>query len=301
MKKTFSHIAHNIINKEKWDALVDNDDNALAFCYSWYLDSFCMWDAIVLDDYCGAIALPTRRKFGLKQVYQPNFIQKCIWFGKTLNNDDEKQVRNIILNHYSLTTINTNILTSDSHKRTNLIISLSSNIDRLRGSYSKSLRKNLNRISSDLELTSVSEPIRTISLYRQQWGALNPQLINENYNTLSHLIKERPENFKCVEVTSDGELLAAIILLRGKNRFHYILGASSESGKKENALSLALDHIILSYAESDFIFDFEGSSIPSVKSFYESFGAIDEPFYEITLNSKVGAFIKSVYNRLSKS
>jgi len=95
--------------------------------------------------------------------------------------------------------------------------------------------------------------------------------------------------------------LAGVILAIGKNRSHYILGASSAAGKKENALSFLIDHIICNGKSEIRVFDFEGSSIPSVKSYYETFGTIDEPFLEITHDHHLIAMAKKIYSKFTRS
>ena len=60
MPHLLKYIHHNTIDKEGWNTLVDTSANASVFCYSWYLDALCEWDALILNDYEGAIALPKR-------------------------------------------------------------------------------------------------------------------------------------------------------------------------------------------------------------------------------------------------
>ena len=85
------------INNQMWDDLVNKSSNANIFCFSWYLTNFCDWDAIVLDDYSGAIALPRKTRYGVKILYQPIFIQKCVWFGQ---HHDTEKIAGILTTHF---------------------------------------------------------------------------------------------------------------------------------------------------------------------------------------------------------
>jgi hypothetical protein len=41
------------------------------------------------------------------------------------------------------------------------------------------------------------------------------------------------------------------------------------------------DHILRHYQSSGKIYDFEGSSVPSIAKFYEGFGGVNQPFFEL--------------------
>lgn len=301
MNTQLKYIKQKDLDLGRWDALVSASVDSNVFCYSWYLDAFCEWDAIVLGDYKGAIALPCKNRFFLNSLYQPSFIQKCVWFGTDLSIEEMQDLRLTLAGAFKLIHFNSNIVVGKTKKRTNLVLPLSQGILSIRGSYSKSLKRNLKKCSKSLRIVEDSKISDVISLYRQVWGKLNLQLTDQDYQSLLNLALQRPDNFICLTVKQEEQLLAGALLVNGKNRIHYILGASSKTGKSENALSFLLDSIMCKYASSDYIFDFEGSSIPSVKSFYEKFGSTNEPFYEIAMSSKAISLLKGFYKRLAKS
>ena len=301
MKHEPKYIKSQYIDKGKWDSLVSASQDSNVFCFSWYLDTFCEWDIVILDDYQGGIALPKSRKFGLRLLYQPNFIQKCVWFGEQLDPTNLEAVHRLIRGLFSLAHFNTNLQFGDIKERTNLILDLTNDMSTIRKNYSRSLKRNLKRCSDSLDIREGSKCSDVINLYRTVWGEFSPQLNDVDYGLLNDLVKKRPDNFVCMTVYKDNECLAGALLVKGKNRLHYILGANSAAGKKENALSLLLDAVLNKHSSSHFIFDFEGSSIPSVKSFYETFGAVNEPFYELEINTGIAYSLKKAYNRLAKS
>ena len=69
------YIENENVDKPKWDALVSSSDHSLIFNNYDYLNAFCVWDALVLEDYAGAIPLPRMEKTGYLKLYQPPFIQ----------------------------------------------------------------------------------------------------------------------------------------------------------------------------------------------------------------------------------
>ena len=279
---------------------MDSDDNSLVLCYSWYLDSFCKWDAIILDDYSGAIALPKRTKLGIKQLYQPSFIQKCIWFGSKLTREQLQKISIILKENFSSIHFNTNLPILKQLPRTNLVLDVTASIANIKKRYSRSLRKNLKKIDANIYTEEIDANV-VIDLYKKVWGAQNPQLKTHNYQKLLNTIKSNEKHFLCIGAKKNETCLAGVILAIGKNRSHYILGASSAAGKKENALSFLIDHIICNGKSEIRVFDFEGSSIPSVKSYYETFGTIDEPFLEITHDHHLIAMAKKIYSKFTRS
>jgi hypothetical protein len=301
MKHELKYIKSKDIDKAKWDSLVSTSKDSNVFCFSWYLDTFCEWDIITLNDYKGGIALPKRKKLGLITLYQPNFIQKCVWFGTSLDSNHLEVLHTLIVQIFSLAHFNTNVHFGKVTERTNLIIHLNSDINTIRSQYSRSLKRNLKKNSGLIHIRENGKSSDAINLYKAIWGKLNPQLNDTDYKLLEDLVKKRPDNFVCMTVYKDQECIAGVLLVEGENRLHYILGANSASGKTENALSLLLDSIFYKYSSSDYIFDFEGSSIPSVKSFYETFGAVTEPFYELEINTGIVYSLKKIYNKLAKS
>lgn len=301
MNLKLKYLKSESIDKGKWDTLVSQVPNSNVFCFSWYLDAFCEWDAIVLDDYKGAIALPRRKKYTLNILYQPNFIQKSVWFGEQLGDLGSYTLPLILKKHFSRVHFNTNIKIGEAKQRTNLTIQLDNDIGKIRTRYSRSLKRNIKKVKKEISITKESNGEKIINLYKNTWGAINPQLTDEDYRVLSSLICNRPENFVCYTAALNGVTLAGVILLYGKRRFHYIVGANSDEGKKENALSYLIDTILERHANTDNVFDFEGSSIPSVKSYYSSFGAQDEPFYEVKISKWLIAAGIKVYKRLLKS
>lgn len=300
MNVKLKYIKYAEIDKVKWDNTVSSAQNSNVFCYSWYLDTFCSWDIIVFGDYEGCIALPIKSTFGINNIYQPNFLQKCCWFGKPADNEIKIGLHNMLQKRFSLIHFNTNLEIGNTLRRTNLTIALNSDISIIRSGYSRSLKRNLKKINANTQIDSRADIRSVIQLYRQVWGKLNPQLSDKDYELLQKFAVEMPKNFECLAVSLEGEYLAGILLVKGKNRLHYILGASSAKGKKLNSLSYLLDATFEKHASSNYTFDFEGSSIPSVKSFYNSFGATDEPFYEVELSSKLVAMGRWAYKRLAR-
>jgi hypothetical protein len=62
------------------------------------------------------------------------------------------------------------------------------------------------------------------------------------------------------------------------------MNSTTPDGRKKEANHFLLDQVIKEFAGKPLIFDFEGSDVPGIKSFYEKFGAINQPYYSLHFN-----------------
>lgn len=301
MSHKLTYTQHDEIDRHRWDLLVSASSDALVFYNTWYLDPLCNWDAIIYSDYKGAIVLPRSKRFGVSTLYQPNFIQKCNWFGNSLTNEEKVHIWKLITSNFNIIHFNTNINFGENVKiRTNLILPSAAYSDLQKG-YSKSLKKNIKKHEKNLLVQECMDVDSTIRLYRDAYGDLNKQLRSEHYLRLRSIVLSRPKNFVIVQVLYEGAIVSSTLLAKGNKRLHYILGAPTTKGRQLNALSVALDYAIREYGSKEYIIDFEGSNIPSVKKYYESFGSTNEPFFEIKASSTPIRVAKNIYNKVFKS
>jgi hypothetical protein len=296
------YVKHSAIDFEKWDQMVRSFEYGYISDESFFLNSSSKWDALILGDYEGGIALPYIRRFGIKKLCQPLFSQRCSWFG-TNNDAIIVAVFQLIKKHFFLLHFNTNIQPNIEgftvKQRTNYSLSLENSYEDLACNFSKSVRKRLQK-NSGLEIVLETQNLNSdslIGLYRNAYGALNPQLKEVHYQKLKTIIQlaEEKGQILSVKVFSGSELVAGLMFFHYKNRFVYALGAPTPSGRQLNALTYVFAFLIQKFENSNQILDFEGSNIPSVADFYASFGAEKSHFYEIRY--RLG-FLKKVLSTL---
>jgi hypothetical protein len=70
----------------------------------------------------------------------------------------------------------------------------------------------------------------------------------------------------------ESKLAAAALIVCDERFEYYLIGAYSEELKQTNAFSLLMHNCILSALEKGRGFDFEGSRLPGIRQFFESFG-----------------------------
>lgn len=94
---------------------------------------------------------------------------------------------------------------------------------------------------------------------------------------LNRLIKANALfHIDCWAALSDQEVLSLVLLVHFRDRIHYLFSVSSMAGFKAESLTALLGTV---FQQNQGCFDFEGSSLPGVKAFFQSFGAIEQPYF----------------------
>jgi len=80
------------------------------------------------------------------------------------------------------------------------------------------------------------------------------------------------------------EIIAGVIIAKFKQKIVYLLGTNSEIAFHLRSSSLLIDHVIQHHLSRENTFDFEGGDVPSLRSFYQSFGAERKVIWEYSKN-----------------
>jgi site-specific DNA-cytosine methylase len=101
---------------------------------------------------------------------------------------------------------------------------------------------------------------------------------------LQNILNLKTQAVQCYGIKRNTVLIAGVLLLVDPKRITYLIPVASAFGKKNAAATLLVDEIIKKYRHSHQILDFEGSMIPGVAKFYESFGATYEDYPTFSKN-----------------
>jgi hypothetical protein len=77
------------------------------------------------------------------------------------------------------------------------------------------------------------------------------------------------------------KLIFGMFLVETLGRKTILFVANTPQSRERRIGTIAVNDLIRSYSSTRFILDFDGSSIPSIASFYQSFGSVNIPFYRI--------------------
>lgn len=278
------------INREKWDVCIANADCPLPYVLSWYLDASTgnQWHALVAGDYCYVMPLPYNKKIPFfPQVYQPILSQQLGIFGRTVSTELMERFIQSIPSKFSLTNIPFNHcnpdLTTRDHRfalRTNLILDLNRPYNEIKNNYAHGLRQRLKKAAGKLKISETDDTWAFQKFCMEIMGNKLPY----NSKQTKHLkqlltaIKAQKAGRIYRIIDTQGNTCAMGLFLIYKDRIINLMNASTENGRKSAAIHYMFDTIIHKYQGKAVVFDFEGSEIPGVRGFFESFGAQNAPY-----------------------
>lgn len=288
------YVKRKDIDIVKWDNCIHNADNGLIYAYSFYLDAVCEnWDALVLNDYKQVMPLPWKKKWGIRYVYQPPFIQRLGVFGNHLNEALLNSfflcaVRLFRFIHYNVTST---VLSPVVHNtvRNNFVIDLSSTYRVINNSYSNECIKNIRKAESRNCVYSTTIKLEeVVQNFRTAYGSLNHNLTDNDYTKFTALVNNciQREMVHLAGVKDEnGTTIYSAAIFKDNNRLYYVMGSPTTLGREKRATYFFIDQVLKRNAEQPLLFDFEGSDIPSVASFYKKFGPAVEQYFEVKINT----------------
>ena len=290
-----THYKHHEINLQKWDACIQNASNSLVYAESWYLDMVSPnWEALILDDYEYVMPLPVKKKYGFSFLIQPPLTQQLGVFSKHIIEENIiiNFIKKIPYRSYHLNLNEQNIY-HKGVKLPNLLLHLNKDYETLFSAYSTNTKRNIKKCKSfNMNIKKDLSSNEFLEFYHS---------VEKNYPTESEtqINKLIEESYKKEKITLYGaynlnnELISALVLLHSPQRIIYLLPVSNKEGKDTLAMFGIVDTIIQNYQNHDLIFDFEGSKIKGVASFYEGFGA-EIGYYNEIKHWSINDLIKSV-------
>ncbi len=250
------------------------------------------WDALVWGDYDAVMPLPyarAKRYLWRMKILQPMFCQQLGIFSKIPVNGELFRAfihEFLMLNpktyafHSGLTPLIKDAAFPQMHEKTNYVLDLNADYNDLRAGYSTNAKRNIAKARR--QQYEVVKDVPVEDFLRLKKLASRHRISRKVWRTMERIIRYSGEwgaGYSLGVRDAGGQWQAVIFLLTGSRRLVHLVSASGEMGKKNGAMSLLFDSIIEEYAGQKKILDFEGSGIPGVARFFQSFGAVNEPYY----------------------
>jgi len=286
------YIKRKDLEVEKYDACIQNSLQSNVFAFSWYLDIVAdNWDVLVLNDYEVVMPIPWNKKSFLKYTLQPFFCQQLGFYSKR---EIKKEVLYLFFKKIPLNILYLNLSVNKSietrvlkfETKTNYVLDLNDKYDYLANNYRKDRRKSLKKaFKAELSFKSSKDKNTLINLYKKVFLHLSHS--DKYFDTIDKIIdfclKQKKGFIR--EIYHNEELVCSGFFILFNNRIYYIFSASSNEGKRYGATTFLINSVIKEFAESNYIFDFEGSNIKNVASFYKSFGSKTSSYFNFTSNA----------------
>jgi len=288
------YLKNDEIDRVRWDECIASIPGVKPYGFSWYLDIITPgWHALVNDDYETVFPIPGFKKYGIKYVTTPVFLQRLgLFSGGRSNPGNIDEFLERIPDFYKL--IDMGVCQSVKSEgfivteRANYELELSSSYDMIWQNFSSGCKKNIEKsFRRNPGLVNDATPEELISLFRNNKGREIRRIRVEDYNKLGKLMSYCITNKKGKIIgarSEDGKLIFGRFVLETAGTVTVLFTANTPESRVRLTGYYVINELIKEYSPTCTILDFEGSSIPSIASFDESFGCRNVPFYRIYRN-----------------
>lgn len=273
------------IDDTLYNQCIETSENTELYAFSWYLDIVAEnWNALVLDDYKAVMPLPIRKKYGITYVYQPLWTLQLGIFGdcdiKEFVDEVSRQFRYIEIRLNPHNTIESDLFVSNKKQ------TLGINADFSEVLFRKDRKKDLNKAqAANLVFKKGSDTDALISLFKNNVGKRTPNITDKEYLKLSDLsIMLRDKGVgEVFEVYEGDDLVAAALVIKFNEKAIILVSSTDFKNRDNGSNTFLIAKTIEQYKDEIKLFDFGGSSIPSIASYFKSFGAktIAYPFLKV--------------------
>lgn len=284
--------AHQI-NKNKWNRCIADAENGLIYADTHFLDTLAdNWSGIIVGDYAAVMPLPWRKKWGIRYLYVPPFIQQLGLMG-TFHQQHAENVTKLLQQHFMYGDLHFNysnaVVTScfsEVKKRRNRITHLLPTYAELSQFFSGDARRNLqeaDRHSLHYQEGREEEAIQ-LFLGQMKYKGAPSGIDMKRFSRLCQVLSSAQQMICRSVVDNNHQLLAAMVGFTDGKRIYNLLNLTTPEGRKKSANYFLFDQLLREWAGHPLWLDWEGSELPGVQSFYLHWGGEWEYYYHVHLN-----------------
>ena len=299
------------ILRDDWNALIRRSPQGNSFALTYYMDVVAPdWMGIeVVDNYelIAVMPLLIRKKYGMRYSLQPNFVQfwgvffdgldfpdayrELSWKRKVVQLVTEQLPEKLKLFGYCMAPefdygFPFHWAGYDLKTRYTYRIDLTLGEEAVWQGIKRKKKNLLRQAERDLgPVELVKDPKGLLGLIAENLAAGTGIMSQEHLDTLPKLISEmREEGFVLQVNDKEGQPLAAGYFLDFEGKITYLVGAKKPGVPDRGAPALLLwEAMRRSFGKAE-IFDFEGSMLEGVESFFRTFGGRPVPYLFIEKN-----------------
>jgi hypothetical protein len=272
------YLKRNQLNTLKYDACIKASINSRIYAYSWYLDIVAdNWDALVLNEYEAVMPLPWRSKYLIKYIYPPAWTQQLgVFSPTTISKELVSRFLKSIPKKFKKITIQFNsgndLSLFKTEKRVNYILKLNRSYNEIYKGFNKNRKRDLKKADKlkRVKIKNISSK-EFFEFYVNK--SKKYKLDNSQKQSFKKIINSQNKYTFILGVYVANKLEASVLLLEETKRITNLMPVVTSYGKENGLITLLLNQTFKKYEHSSKIFDFEGSMLLGVASFYQSFGA----------------------------
>lgn len=275
-------VAAKDIDRVKYDRCINSSIGHRIYAFSWYLDCVCgHWDVIVKGDYEVVMPLPNRKKYGIRYVYMPSWIQQLGLFSADEITEDlidqfvASIPRKIQWIDYQFNSMN-RFSGRNISLRKNYLLSLDDGIEIIVKRCNKNRKRVLKKAFADCVLDKQGDSELFLRHYKTMQQSFS--VSDKSIEKLRNLCRTKHDQVKIWNVLKEGVFIAGLIWLKDDYRITYLVPLADQVAKKKDIPSFIIYELLKEFQQQKRVLDFEGSMLPGVEKFYQSFGAVPEMY-----------------------
>ncbi len=258
------------IDDKKWNGTVESASVQNPLLYTWAMDATCyFWCAIVSGDYDFIFPIPYELKLGVKRARQQSFSRQVDFIGDITYFPQALELAKKEFHTFDVRITENEYGEADQEFQR---LDLSNPTE-----YKTNAKRKIKKSDEAYTYEVSSDPHALLAMYAENSFLKFKQPLS-NIDRLDQLMLAYLSNQKgyILNAVADGEVHGAIFIIEDKSTAYYLIGDAPESAKKKGVIYGLMNQAILrAQAKKMRYFDFGGSNVGSVATFYKKFGAED--------------------------
>ncbi len=275
------------IESSEWNTFLEKSHDPFIEFNTWYLDICCQfWGAFYHTETNSRIPIPyTKKLLFIASVTRPPYLQRLKIISQNHIHEDEiLELYRCIQLKFSCGILNWEYYLEGSRIRANYIIK--DRILQLNQSQSRNLKKSKN---AKLEYKVSQDPDELFS-----WISVNEEKYvyekefnNNIFRNLLRSLIQHQKAFLIFAIDPDKKIQSCGIFTKSPKRYLFYLSFNSKTGRKNGSMVGIIHYVYSTIMDTNEILDLEGSDIPGIALFYEGFGAVKMPYFELSWNNNI--------------
>jgi hypothetical protein len=289
------YLKNSEIDRDQWDSCIKASRYNKPYAYSWYLDIMAPgWEALIDDDYDSVFPIPARKRFGIKYIATPIFLQQLGAFSPDKSSENAiNEFLDYMPKFYRLVDLCVGQKVARKEftltERSNFELDLSIPYEKLWNNFYPECRRNIEKSSKrKIELVNDISPGELIDLFiaikEKIIKGIKPRDFQHLNNLMDYCLKTKKGRIIGVRAPRN-KIVFGQFIIEIPGHVNLFFGVNTQESRERRVNYFVINEIIREKATGHVILDFAGSSIPSVASFMASFGSINNPYYRIYRNT----------------
>lgn len=268
-----------------WDACICNAHNGLIYARSYYLDAMAEnWCGIVTSDYSAVMPLPFKKKYGVRYIYTPSFIQQLgIFSNGEIAHELLLAFIAVAKQHFKFADYHLNYKNFHPSflSRNNFVLPLQDGYPEIKNRYAKHLKRNLAKADThNLQYKNSNDFKKAILIFQNLYKQVSISKKDYAHLVTACLVLQQHQQIIVREVSGENNHTLAIALcFKDEKRLYFILPATTAAGRDMRANHFLIDNLVKEFAAQKLVLDFEGSDMEGIAHFYKNFGTTNQPYF----------------------